>query len=92
MGNVESEAVWQRILPEVRNEARNRPAYRVHHPAPSMTTRDVFDGAFFQWVKDGLAGRPQRIDRLGVAYMYMGQWVPRARPAGSFMWEPTLWW
>jgi hypothetical protein len=29
-------------------------------------------------VKDGLAGRPQHIDRLGVAYMYMGQWVPGA--------------
>jgi hypothetical protein len=27
-------------------------------------------------VKDDLAGRPQHIERLGISYMYMGQWVP----------------
>jgi hypothetical protein len=26
---------------------------------------------------DGLAGRPQHIDRLGVAYMFTGAWVPK---------------
>ena len=35
-----------------------------------------FDSVFFQWVKDDLAGRPQHIERLGISYMYMGQWVP----------------
>jgi hypothetical protein len=49
-------------------------------PLPGSKHDDpgCFDSVFFQWVQDGLAGRPQRIDRLGVAYMYMGQWVPGA--------------
>jgi hypothetical protein len=49
-------------------------------PPPGSKHDDpgCFDRAFFQWVKAGLAGRPQHIDRLGVAYMYMGQWVPGA--------------
>jgi hypothetical protein len=46
-------------------------------PPPGSKHDDpgCFDRVFFEWVKDGLAGRPQHIDRLGVAYMYMGQWV-----------------
>jgi len=49
-------------------------------PPPGSKHDDpgCFDRAFFQWVKDGLAGRPQHIAKLGVAYMYMGQWVPGA--------------
>jgi hypothetical protein len=49
-------------------------------PPPGSTHDDpgCFDRVFFRWVTDGLAGRPQHIDRLGVAYMYMGQWVPGA--------------
>ena len=35
-----------------------------------------FDNVFFQWALDGLAGRPQHIDRLGIAYMYTGAFVP----------------
>src|SRR6267142_3794001 len=31
---------------------------------------------FFQWLKDGLAGRPQHIERIGIAYMCMGARVP----------------
>ena len=27
-------------------------------------------------MKDGLSGRPQHIETLGIAYMYMGAWVP----------------
>jgi hypothetical protein len=35
-----------------------------------------FDKVFFQWLKDGIAGRTQHIEKLGIAYMYMGAWVP----------------
>jgi hypothetical protein len=35
-----------------------------------------FDKVFFQRVSDGLAGRPQHIDKLGVAYIYTGAWLP----------------
>jgi len=154
MGNVELEAVSQRILPEVRNEVNRTLSFRCVHSGRQSTTehlpvRDAekitdalragpnfitdgativdypaskggefrvlrkgssewtclpgpppgskhndpgcFDGAFFQWVKHGLAGRPQQIDRLGVAYMYMGQWVPGAS-GGEFHGGHTLWW
>src|SRR5712692_7314409 len=37
-----------------------------------------FDRVFLQWIKDGLAGRAAHIDRIGIAYMYMGAWVPHA--------------
>jgi len=47
-------------------------------PPPGATHDEpgCFDKVFFQWATDGLAGRPQHIDRLGVAYMYTGAWVP----------------
>jgi hypothetical protein len=47
-------------------------------PPPGYTHDEpgCFDKVFFQWLKDGLAGRPQHIERLGIAYMYMGAWVP----------------
>ncbi len=35
-----------------------------------------FDRVFMQWLKDGLAGRTAHIDRVGIAYMYAGAWVP----------------
>jgi hypothetical protein len=35
-----------------------------------------FDPVFMQFLKDGLAGRESRIDKIGVAYMYVGAWVP----------------
>jgi hypothetical protein len=62
-------------------------------PPPGSKHDDpgCFDSVFFQWVTDGIAGRPQHIDRLGIAYMYMVNGF-RARPAGSFTWDPTLWW
>ena len=49
-------------------------------PPPGSKHDDpgCFNRVFFQWLKDGLAERPQHIDRLGIAYMYMGQWVPGA--------------
>jgi hypothetical protein len=37
-----------------------------------------FDRVFMQWIKDGLAGRSAHIDRIGIAYMYMGAWTPPA--------------
>ena len=47
-------------------------------PPPGATHDEpgCFDKVFFKWATDGLAGRPQHIDRLGVAYMYTGAWVP----------------
>jgi hypothetical protein len=47
-------------------------------PPPGATDDEpgCFDKGFFQWATDGLAGRPQHIHRLGVAYMYTGAWVP----------------
>ena len=43
-----------------------------------------FDRAFMQWIKDGLAGRAAHIDRIGIAYMYVGAWVPhQAAPTES---------
>jgi hypothetical protein len=34
-----------------------------------------FDRVFFQWMKDSMAGRMPHIDRIGIAYMYLGAWV-----------------
>lgn len=31
-----------------------------------------FDRIYFQWMKDSMAGRAPRIDRIGIAYMYGG--------------------
>jgi len=47
-------------------------------PPPGYTHDEpgCFDKVFFQWLKDGIAGRSQHIDKLGIAYMYMGAWVP----------------
>jgi hypothetical protein len=47
-------------------------------PPPGDTHDEpgCFDKVFFQWATDGLTGRPQHIDRLGIAYMYTGAWVP----------------
>ena len=62
-----------RILRKSRSEWTCLPG-----PPPGYThdERGCFDRVFFQWLKDGLAGRPQHIERLGIAYMYMGAWVP----------------
>jgi hypothetical protein len=35
-----------------------------------------FDAAFMDWVKQSLAGLEPHIDRVGIAYMYVGAWVP----------------
>lgn len=35
-----------------------------------------FDPAFMQWIKDSLAGKDPHIETVGIAYMYVGAWVP----------------
>ena len=35
-----------------------------------------FDPVFMQWIKDSLAGREPHITTVGIAYMYVGAWVP----------------
>ena len=35
-----------------------------------------FDRTFLQWMKDSLAGRAPQIESVGIAYMYVGAWVP----------------
>jgi len=60
-------------------------------PPPGSKHDDpgCFDRVFFQWLTNGLAGRPRHIDRLGIAYMYMGQWVPGAS-GGEFHVGPHI--
>ena len=56
-------------------------------PGPPDSPHDepgCFDRVFLQWIKDGLAGRQAHIDRIGIAYMYMGAWLPHpAAPTES---------
>src|SRR3984893_19172859 len=49
-------------------------------PPPGSKHDDpgCFDGVFFQFIKDVIAGRPQHVERIGVAYMYTGHTVPGA--------------
>ena len=35
-----------------------------------------FDRVCLQWIKDSLTGREPHIDRVGIAYMYIGAWMP----------------
>jgi hypothetical protein len=35
-----------------------------------------FDRVFMQFMKDSLAGRTPHIDEVGIAYMYIGAWIP----------------
>jgi hypothetical protein len=42
-----------------------------------------FDRVFFQWMKDSMAGRTPHINRIGIAYMYLGAWVKAAKDASS---------
>ena len=60
-------------------------------PPPGSKHDDpgCFDSVFFQWLKDDLAGQPQHIERLGVSYMFMGQWVPGAS-GGEFHVGPHI--
>jgi hypothetical protein len=35
-----------------------------------------FDRVFLKWIQDGLTERVSHIDSLGIAYMYVGAYVP----------------
>jgi hypothetical protein len=36
-------------------------------------------GCFDCWIQDSLAGRTPRVDRVGIAYMYIGAWVKSSK-------------
>ena len=42
-----------------------------------------FDRVFLRWLQESLAGRTPRIDRIGIAYMYVGAWVKAVKGASS---------
>lgn len=45
-------------------------------PGYSHDEPGCFDPVFMQWLKDSLAGREPHIRTVGIAYMYIGAWVP----------------
>jgi hypothetical protein len=61
-----------RVMRKGTNEWTCLPAFPGYpHDEPGC-----FDVTFLQWVKASLAGREPHIDRIGIAYMYVGAWVP----------------
>lgn len=63
-----------RVLRKGTSEWACLPAF----PGYSHDEPGCFDPAFLSWVKQSLAGQEPRIDRVGIAYMYVGAWVPNA--------------
>src|SRR5271170_1007514 len=61
-----------RVLRKGTNEWSCLPAF----PGYSHDEPGCFDAVFMQWVKDSLTGRKPQIERVGIAYMYGGAWVP----------------
>ena len=61
-----------RVLRKGTNEWSCLPAF----PGYSHDEPGCFDVAFMQWIKQSLAGQEPHIDRVGIAYMYVGAWVP----------------
>jgi hypothetical protein len=61
-----------RVLRKGTNDWSCLPAF----PGYSHDEPGCFDPVFMQWVKDSLAGRKPQIERVGIAYMYGGAWVP----------------
>jgi len=49
-----------------------------------------FDPVFLRWIQDSLAGRTPRIDRVGIAYMYIGAWVKKDSSGREFHVGPHL--
>src|SRR4029077_14254357 len=45
-------------------------------PGYSHDEPGCFEPVFMQWIKDSLAGREPHITTVGIAYMYVGAWVP----------------
>jgi hypothetical protein len=52
-------------------------------PGYSHDEPGCFDPVFMQWIKDSLAGREPHITTVGIAYMYVGAWVPNQSRKGS---------
>jgi len=52
-------------------------------PGYSHDEPGCFDPVFLQWMKDSLAGREPHIITVGIAYMYVGAWVPNKSRNGS---------
>jgi hypothetical protein len=52
-------------------------------PGYSHDEPGCFDPVFMQWMKDSLAGREPHITTVGIAYMYIGAWVPNESRNGS---------
>jgi hypothetical protein len=51
-------------------------------PGYSHDEPGCFDPVFMQWIKDSLAGRQPHITTVGIAYMYVGAWVPNKSGKG----------
>ena len=45
-------------------------------PGYSHDEPGCFDPVFMRWIKDSLAGRDPHIETVGIAYMYVGAWIP----------------
>jgi len=61
-----------RVLRKGTSEWTCLPAF----PGYSHDEPGCFDVAFMQWIKQSLAGQEPHIDKVGIAYMYVGAWVP----------------
>ena len=68
-----------RVLRQGTNEWTCLPAI----PGYSHDEPGCFDPVFFQWMKDSMAGRTPHIDRMDIAYMYLGAWVKPAKGSSS---------
>jgi len=61
-----------RVLRRGTNEWSCLPAF----PGYAHDEPGCFDPVFMQWVKENLAGRDPHIETIGIAYMYVGAWIP----------------
>jgi hypothetical protein len=68
-----------RVLRKGKNEWTCLPGV----PGYSHDEPGCFDAVFMQWIKDSLAGREPHITTVGIAYMYIGAWVPNQSRNGT---------
>jgi hypothetical protein len=68
-----------RLLRKGTNEWTCLPAV----PGYSHDEPGCFDPTFLHWIQESLAGRDPHIDKIGIAYMYVGAWVPNKSGNGS---------
>jgi hypothetical protein len=52
-------------------------------PGYSHDEPGCFDPAFMAWIKESLAGKEPHIHKIGIAYMYVGAWVPNKSDVAS---------